>query len=518
MKFINSEFNQALSEIQIKAGTKLDSEYLYLKIKKPYDAFVNAKNPNENYDYYRLRTISESNIYIAHIYQNIFKFFHFAWKLMHQNEKIKQDVEDLFNVFIYSDADISNRMNNQHITYLDFESKRIFSQTKVNQVLDINLNLADNEQLTLDIDSTKKSIIDTFNKEIIDGYNHEIKTRINSCKTITDLAQWDFFKLIFNTSSECENKMLELFKALNYVYYKELRMLETMADNDLIHDFHTTLDAKTHYASLKNTLRNDYYTKKHGLNLSNNDVSYSSDIANFYVWRIKLLDYFTKICFGKTFSLYDVVNDEEKEVADKTIDTSFNAMINNPQLFLKNLIHNLNHNDRLLRSDEFNEFGLNKYAISLVELANNYSFNQNLYLHWYYFYLLHYKEHTLYINLKPIPMSDFNYLIWLIATQIASVTQHYWNNFLVLKYSNAYTYNSILKLLKAYNGFAGFGTKKDYKSFKQARNFMSENFIPWTKALYDELSVYGNKRFSNNIHEFLKNLNKNDNDFDNLDF
>lgn len=504
-------FDEALaSDLKIYTGIHT-SGHQVLKIPLPYSA--KAQNAQKQYDEYTLRTPSESNLFIADLYKSTFSI----WKMAFDKnlpDEIRNDIEDLYKVLIYSDSDMSDSTANTHTTFLDTrlrDDARVFNGFKIettnNQKQAIRMNVPYGDDLDSEISAYKASFTGPSANARLKLLQETLTERENLCKDLADYPCFNNFYLLFNNRDDCKAKMLQLFKVINYLFYRQLRTKEIIGDLRRKENGEATLqtsaDALSHLRELRNKiLIGDKTTKAIGSGLDNLNVSitYSTDIIDFYGWKTKLLDWFVKVCFGNNIDLYYTIYSKN----NKTNMTTLQNLINEPNNLRKNILKQLEENSHLIKHPMFLNFGKEKYVDILLTMLAEYNYSDNIYWHYYFYYLNNYKNSTLHINNKPVQFSTFQYLVWMICVTLRAVLHQYWNTLLVLKYCNTNTLASINKLLTKFNSIKRLGDYLNgYDDVKDHPDWFKTKYLPFIDMVYAQNSLIFPKRFKKSINEFI---------------
>lgn len=486
-----------------------------LKIALPFTNIL--KTTTKTHTEFILRTPSEVNLHIADLYKNSFNI----WKLAfdkNRDSEITADIEDLFKVLLYSNSDMSESSNNNHTTFLDTRLRndgRVFAKSKLetaNEPITIKMNIPYGNDLDDEIKAYKDSFSGNQARERLEMLEDTIKERIALSMDLADYACFNNFYLIFNNRDECKDKMLELFKVINYLFYKQLRTQEIIGDIKRRENNETTLqsssDALAHLKELKSkVLVGSKASVMNGLGLEqvNSSITYSTDIVDFFSWKTKMLDWFCKIVFGTNIDLYYT----KHSTNNKTNRTTLQNMINEPNEYRLSLLEQLDQNSKLVKNKAFIEYGKEQYVQDLLELLASYNYANNPYWDNYIYTLNNYKESNLVINGIKIQFSEFQYLVWLICISLRAVLHEYWNGFIVLKYCNTYVLSDINKLLNKFNGIRNVGNYITGYN-KADEDWFKDKYLAFIDAIYSQNAIIFSKRFQKSIDKYILDYMKQD--------
>lgn len=514
---LDNDFDGILKVLQ---GTLSDNDGetdFVLKITKPFSVVKDKTNPNA-YDMFSFKTLEEKNLAIAQSYKTLLKVFQLAWS-KNLNENIKQDIEDCFKVFLYSDSDVIESNDNRHQHFLNENGliihKRYFAKKNLNyndRSIPINTLMLDSDVIEQEIKELQNSFGNSsLGQERKQEHLKEIQKRISECENIDDYNCFEIFKLVFPNKQERKQKMLELFKVINYLAFFQLRKWETLNDEknkdktaqSLMEKEQISNNAVNHIkVVVDNVLNSSYEAKLQGQAMSLiGERIYSTDIINYYGWKTFLLDWFAKICFGKMYHLY--IN-ENTQQAKKQV--SLHNVLNDTSLLKDGMKKQLLQRTLLMHNPQFIDIGLDNYVNSLIFLINEHSYNDNTYWDYYYFYLNNYKDTELNINGIKIHFNQFQYLTWLIATGFKATLTKYWNALFVMKYCNTYSIASMNQILTTWNGIKAKGTRKSGYS-ELDTTWFEERYKPFLLQLYNQVSFNTISKFSLSLNEFKEKYN-----------
>lgn len=490
--FWDNDYANSLSKLVLQISQDENNNYC-LKIPKPFDSYNSPDEAKANF--YKIRSLKETNLHIAQLYkENLLPIFKLALN-ENTNEQIWQDIELVWKVLIYSDANPVDNSSNYHQTLLNWNSLNTFAFTELNidnTLTVIPLKIDDEEVIDSHIDNLKNAFTGSNATNNKKAFEKEVNNRIQSCLNFQEYACWNWFHLIFNDFKVSDEVCLRLFKVLNYLLYKQCRIQEVYADAKIPGYNVTSSDALSHLHELETKiLPNTIKSKMLGLNTSENDYTYSTDICNFYVWKTKVLEFFSQQCFNAPFY----------QNKDLKHDLSINSLINEP-LKLNEIIDSLLQTNKSLNNNP--TFLENKavHTKTIMELLNENNLYNNIYLHWYYYYLTNYNEHSLMVNNLKVNFNDFEYLVWLSACFCCAIEQMYKTICLVLKYASTTTLNSLKALITKYNGISIIGTKHDGYRLVDS-NYINEVVYPFIESIYNQLAVYGMTRFNASLQKYL---------------
>lgn len=510
--FYEDDYDESLAHLaknDILVGQNSKGKQV-LKIALPFtNSLQNTKQ--KTHTEFILRTPSEVNLFVGDLYKQTFKIWKLAFDTNRPSE-ITADIEDLFKVLIYSNSDMSNSASNTHSTFLDTRFRtdgRVFAKTKLErqdeQAQTIKMNIPYGNDLEDEIKTYKDSFTGPSARARLEMLEETLKERITLASDLADYACFNNFYLLFNNRQECKEKMLELFKVLNYLFYKQLRTQETIGDLARKSNNETTLqttdDALSHLKELRSkVLVGNKASVMNGLGLEqvNSSITYSTDIVDFFSWKTKMLDWFCKIVFGNNIDLFYTKHSNN----NKTNRTTMQNLINEPNELRLSLLQQLDQNSKLIKNEAFLQYGKENYVNVLLTFIAEYSYSNNPYWDNYFYALNNYKESYLTINGTKIQFNEFQYFVWMLCLTFRAVLQQYWNSFIVLKYCNTYVLSDINKLLNKLNGIRNLGNSVTGYA-KASSDWFENKWLPFIDAIYSQNAIIFSQRFNDAISNYI---------------
>lgn len=397
---------------------------------------------------------------------------------------LADEIEQCFKAWVYSSADYSKNVNNKRLFFWNNRAEGIFNNFQVGDE-PVKTCLVEITEMERALKNKYSQFSGIAGQERKANYEQEINRRLkDEVISYVDLNCFSFFKFIFKDD---ESYILKLIKVLNYIYFKQLRKQESEADLGLRTGITTAL-AKENLDALNARMP----TRLESMTATAAErLEYSSNICDFYVWKLHLFNFISQLFLQR--KLYS-----DKDNKYRGVD-NLQHLVNDNQLLFNDLKAQLSKNVRYLK-DEFTH--IDEYAWELLALIKNYSLNNNIYYDWYAYYLISYRDSTIYVNNEKVVLSGFAYLAFLTSLLILATKKMYWNAFAVLKYCAVFDFKTLEEILEKINGVRDYKTSEELVKISNLSSYLSEKFIPFFETVYNYLNVNTLNRFYAAIDEF----------------